>query len=103
MVEIALGAGEVLDDPGHVPASSYFPGVACISVVTILADGRTVENATVGRESAAGLIEAITERPATARAFSQIGGGAMRISAGLFRARMLQSPTLAQLTLLHVR
>jgi CRP-like cAMP-binding protein len=57
----------------------------------------------VGRESAAGLIEAITGKPATARAFAQIGGSAMRLSASLFRVRMLQSPALAHLTLLHVR
>ena len=104
MTEVVLATGEVLFEPGQRPDAVYFPGGACISIVTILADGRTVENATVGRESAGGLMEAITERPATARAFAQIGGGAMRIPATLFRVRvMLQSPTLAHLTLLHVR
>lgn len=103
MTEVVLGAGEVLFEPGQQPDAVYFPGGACISIVTIMADGRTVENTTVGRESAAGLIEAITERPATARAFAQIGGGAMRIPAALFRARMLQSPTLTHLAMLHVR
>jgi CRP-like cAMP-binding protein len=103
MTEIVLSAGEVLFEPGHRPDAIYFPGGACISIVTILADGRAVENATLGRESAAGLIEAITERPATARAFAQIAGGAMRVPATLFRTRMQQSPTLAQLTLLHIR
>src|SRR3978361_276854 len=103
MTEGVLGAGEVLFEPGNRPDAVYFPGGACISVVTILADGRTVENATVGRESAAGLMEAITERPATARAFAQIGGGAMRVPAPLSRSGMQQSPTRAHLTLLHVR
>jgi CRP-like cAMP-binding protein len=103
MTEVVLATGEVLFEPNQRPDAVYFPGGACISIVTILADGRTVENATVGRESAGGLMEAITERPATARAFAQIGGGAMRIPATLFRTRMLQSPTLAHLTLLHVR
>lgn len=103
MTEVVLGVSEVLFDPGHQPDAIYFPGGACVSIVTILADGRTVENTTVGRESAAGLIEAITERPATARAFAQIGGGAMRVPAALFRTRLLQSPSLAHLTMLHVR
>ena len=103
MTEVVLGVSEVLFEPGQQPEAVWFPGGACVSIVTILADGRSVENTTVGRESAAGLMEAITGRPATARAFAQIGGGAMRVPAALFRARMLQSPTLAHLTLLHVR
>jgi len=103
LMEVVLAAGEVLFEPGQQPDAIYFPGGACISIVTILADGRSVESTTVGRESAAGLMEAVTHRPATARAFAQIGGGAIRAPAALYRARMLQSPTLAQLTLLHVR
>jgi CRP-like cAMP-binding protein len=103
MTEVVLGNSEVLFEPGSQPDAVYFPGGACISIVTLLSDGRTVENATVGRESAAGLLEAITGRPATARAFAQVAGGAMRVPALLFRARMLQSPALAHLTLLHVR
>jgi CRP-like cAMP-binding protein len=103
LTEIVLAPGEVIFEPGQQPDTIHFPGGACVSIVTIMSDGRAVENTTVGRESAAGLMEAITNRPATARAFAQIGGGAMRLSAALFRARMLQSPALAQLTLLHVR
>jgi CRP-like cAMP-binding protein len=103
LTKIVLASGEVIFEPGQQPEAIYFPGGACISIVTIMSDGRAVENTTVGRESAAGLMEAITNRPATARAFAQISGGAMRLSAALFRARMLQSPALAQLTLLHVR
>jgi CRP-like cAMP-binding protein len=103
LTEIVVNSGEVIFEPGEQPDAIYFPGGACISIVTIMSDGRAVENTTVGRESAAGLIEAITNRPATARAFAQIAGGAMRMSATLFRTRMLQSPALAQLALLHVR
>ena len=103
LTEIVLAAGEVLFEPGQQPDAVYFPGGACLSIVTLLADGRTVESASVGRESAVGLMEAITSRPPTSRAFAQIGGGAMRVPAALFRSRMLQSPSLARLSLLHVR
>lgn len=102
-MEVVLAAGEVIFEPGQQPDAIYFPGGACVSIVTILADGRTVETTTVGRESAAGLMEAITHRPATTRAFAQIGGGAIRAPATLFRTRMLQSPALAELALRHVR
>jgi len=103
LVEVVLDKGVVLFEPGEILDAIYFPGGACVSIVTILADGRTVESASVGRESAAGLLEAITNQAATVRAFAQIGGSAMRIPAVLYRARMLQSPALAQLTMLHVR
>jgi CRP-like cAMP-binding protein len=103
LTEIVLAAGEVIYEPGQQPDAIYFPGGACISIVTILTDGRVVETTTVGRESAAGLMEAITHRPATTRAFAQIAGGAIRLPATLFRAQMLKSPALASLTLLHVR
>lgn len=103
LVEVSLATGQVLFEPGERPETIYFPGGACISVVTIMSDGRAVEAATVGRESATGLMEALTGKPATARAFIQIGGGAIRLSAAMFRSRMLQSPTLAHLTLLHLR
>jgi CRP-like cAMP-binding protein len=103
LTEIVLAVGEVVFEPGAQPGAIYFPGGACISVVTIMSDGRTIETASVGRESAVGLMEAITDRPATSRAFAQIGGSAIRLSAAMFRARIQQSPTLAQLALLHVR
>lgn len=103
LTEVVLVVGDVIFEPGEQPDAIYFPGGACISIVTIMSDGRAVENTTVGRDSAAGLMEAITDQPATARAFAQIGGSAIRAPAALFRARMLQSPPLAALTLRHVR
>jgi len=103
LTEIVISPTEVLYEHGEKLPALFFPGGACISLVTVMLDGRAVENATVGRESAVGLLEAVTDRPATLRAFAQIGGGAMRLSAPLFRARMMQSPALARLALLHLR
>jgi len=103
LTELSVASGEVFFEPGQQPDAIYFPGGACISLVSVLADGRIVETTTVGRESAAGLLEAITHRPATNRGFAQIGGSAIRLPADLFRARMLQSPTLTELAFLHVR
>jgi CRP-like cAMP-binding protein len=103
LADIELAAGDVLFGPGQQPEAVYFPTGACISIVTILADGRSVEIGAIGHESAAGLNEAATHRPATTRCFTQIGGPATRLPAALYRARMLQSPTLAELTLLHLR
>jgi len=103
LVEVSLSPGQVLFEPGDAVDAVYFPGSACVSIVTLMKDGKAVETSTVGRESAAGLMDAITERPARARIFAQIGGGAMRLPAAIYRARLVASPALLRLTLLHLR
>jgi CRP-like cAMP-binding protein len=103
LTEVVLEKNQVVFEPGEIPDTIYFPSGACLSIVTILADGRTVESASVGRESAVGLLEGVALQPATSRAFAQVPGSAMRLSAALYRARMAESQALTHLTLLHAR
>ena len=103
LMEVTLSPGQVLFEPEAEIGSLYFPGSACVSIVTPLADGRAVETATVGRESAVALIDVMTAQPARSRIFAQVGGGAMRLTAHAFRARLHASPTLMDLSLRHVR
>lgn len=103
MSEIALASAQVLYETGDVVDKVYFPGSACISLVTVLSDGKAVENSTVGRESVVSLIDAITAQPSRSRVFAQIGGSAMRLPAAAFRAQLAASPDLLKLVLLHVR
>jgi CRP-like cAMP-binding protein len=103
LTEVVLEKNQVIFEPGEIPDTIYFPSGACLSIVTILADGRTVESASVGRESAVGLLEGVALQPATSRAFAQVPGSAMRLPAALYRARMAESQPLTHLTLLHAR
>jgi CRP-like cAMP-binding protein len=103
LVEVNLSRGQVLFEPEQLVDSIYFPGSACMSVITLMNDGTAVEAATVGRESAVGLMDAITGLPAHMRTFAQIGGSALRVSAKLFRTRMFESPALLELSLKHMR
>jgi CRP-like cAMP-binding protein len=103
MAEVALASAQVLFETGDAVESVYFPGSACISLVTVLSDGKVVENSTVGRESVVSLIDAITVQPSRSRVFAQIGGSAMRLPAAPFRAQLAASPDLLRLVLLHVR
>jgi CRP-like cAMP-binding protein len=103
LTEFVLEKNQVVFEPGEIPDTIYFPSGACLSIVTILADGRTVESASVGRESAVGLLEGVALQPATSRAFAQVPGSAMRLPAALYRARLAESQPLLQLTLLHAR
>ncbi|MBU1374362.1 MAG: Crp/Fnr family transcriptional regulator [Alphaproteobacteria bacterium] len=101
--EVTLSNGKVLFEKGDTVDALYFPSSACISVVAELRDGKTVEIATVGRESAAGLLDVLTERPSANRAFVQIAGAAFSLPAADFRERLRESPALMRLVLLHVR
>jgi CRP-like cAMP-binding protein len=103
LTEVNLTRGQTLIEPGDAIDHIYFPGSACLSVITVMKDGTGVEAATIGRESAVGLIDAVTGQPAEMRTFVQVAGSALRLPAGAYRSRMLQSPQLLALTFDHVR
>jgi CRP-like cAMP-binding protein len=103
LVEVNLERAEVLFEPEDTVETIYFPGSACVSVIAVMSDGVMVEAATVGRESAVGLIDSITQQRAQMRTFTQIAGSALKLPAAKYRAQMLASPNLMTLTLNHVR
>jgi CRP-like cAMP-binding protein len=101
--EVSLSASQVLFETGDLIDAIYFPGSACISIVTIMSDGKAVESSTVGRESGVGLLDALTQQPARNRFFAQIAGSATRLPAAVFRRRLGESQPLLNLTLRHAR
>jgi CRP-like cAMP-binding protein len=103
MSEVALAAAQVLYETGDLVDTVYFPGSACISLVTVLSDGKAVETSTVGRESVVAMIDAITSQPSRSRVFAQIAGSAMRLPAAAFRSALGGSPDLLKLVWLHTR
>ena len=103
MREVTLGIGETLRDVGEQIDRVYFPSSAVISVVTVMEDGRSIEAASIGFESVAGLLAALTEVPPVTRMFVQIAGGAISPPAEKLRARAVQSPALMKLILRHAQ
>jgi len=101
--EVTLTFGQVLFEPDDELHTLYFPSSACISVVAQMQDGKTLEIATIGRESAGGLLDVMSGARSGTRQFIQISGTALTLPAPLFRARMAQSPELLHLALSHVR
>ncbi|THD58795.1 Crp/Fnr family transcriptional regulator [Phenylobacterium sp.] len=101
--EISLSRGQPLFEPGDTIETLYFPSSACISVVTVMRDGRQIETATIGRESAAALLDAVTGQPTASRIFVQVGGSALALPAQVYRQRMSASLPLVELTLRHAR
>ena len=77
---IELAVGERVQNRGQDVDWSYFPfGTTMISLVVELADGRTVQVASIGREGAVGGIVSCGHSPAFAQAQVMVGGPAMRV------------------------
>lgn len=87
LVEAPLGLGQVLYEPGVRDPQVYFPSSAVVSVATVMDDGVAVETATIGHESAVGLLSALSGEPARCRVSVQIAGGAIRAPAHQLRAQ----------------
>jgi CRP-like cAMP-binding protein len=97
--EIALFGGEILSEPHQRISSVYFPSNSTISIVTTMSDGRDVETVSIGCESVAGLLPAVTHIAPTTRMRVQIGGGAISLPADRLSGRAAQSPALMALIL----
>jgi CRP-like cAMP-binding protein len=103
MKEAALGVGQVLCEPGEPMEAVYFPSSAVISVVTVMKDGRNVETASIGHESVAGLLSALTGVPPISRMHVQIAGGAISVPSSALRARTNESASLMRLILRYAQ
>ena len=78
VVELAPGA--ILHSSGENVVSSYFPfGPTMISLGIELADGRTIEVASIGQEGAVGGIVSCGHAPAFAHAEVMVPGPALRV------------------------
>jgi CRP-like cAMP-binding protein len=101
MHTVSLASGEILYEPDYLVDWVFFPCTTVLSVVTVMADGRTVESDTVGYESVVGVLAALGASVAVSRTFVQIPGEAVRISATRLRQQADHSPALRQLLIRH--
>ena len=100
---VALASGDVQFEPDRLVDRVYFPNTAVLSVVMVMADGRTVETDTIGFESAVGLIAALGSSMSVNRTFTQIPGTALALSASRLRQQVDASPPLRTLLLRHAQ
>lgn len=98
MRRLSLDAGTVLYEPGDHVRYVYFPcGPALVSFMVLLADGRGVETALIGREGAVGGIVSQGRLPAYARAMVQYPGDFLRMETSDLEAAKHQSISLRHL------
>ena len=89
---VALARGKVLFEPGDDVHTTYFPCQrTMVSLLIVTRDGREVEAATIGRESAVGGIVSEGHKPAFGRAVVQVPGSAFVIATSHLEAAKLGS------------
>ena len=93
----ALEVGQVLIESGSAVEYVYFPCSGMVSLVAVMAGGKAVETATVGREGAVGLMAGLGVHIMMTRAEAQVPLIAFRIPASRFRLEALSSVAIRDL------
>ena len=93
--------GTVFYEPGQSIDTVYFPHTGVISLLSVLDDGSAIETATVGSESAVGLLAGMTRINAFSRIVGQSAGVVSRIKAERLRTITAGSPLLRDVILRH--
>jgi CRP-like cAMP-binding protein len=95
---VELRAGDVLFEPGADVPATHFPCAGTVVAMVIgVADGHTVEVATIGKEGAVGGIVSGGKAPAYARAVVQVPGFALRVDLKALEAAKARSPLIRDL------
>jgi CRP-like cAMP-binding protein len=81
---VPLPFGEVLYEPGDAIRHVYFPGIALVSLLTLVDDHLALEVGLVGREGMVGVPLALGFRVSSVRALVQGAGMAMRMKSTHF-------------------
>jgi CRP-like cAMP-binding protein len=76
---VTLGLGSVLYEPGDPVDACYFPLNSAVSLITVMADGESVEAGLIGYEGMAGFGALLGEPQTPWRAVVQMGGEALRV------------------------
>jgi CRP-like cAMP-binding protein len=100
---VELRRGVVLHEPRGELAEVWFPEGCVISVVVVVRDGGLAEGAVVGREGAAGLVDALGDGRASARCLVQVPGPALRLELERLAAVHEASPLLRRLLAWYVQ
>lgn len=103
MTEVTWGPGELLYEVAGPVDAAHFPSSAGLSIVSVMADGASVECATVGSESAVGLLPALSGGISSSRTFVQLAGSGISIPAAALRKRAAENPSLFDLLLRYAQ
>ncbi len=102
LVAVPLAIGDVVDRLGERSAYAYFPTTAVLSMISVMANGRTAETGMIGAEGAAALAVCLGVGVAPSHTICQIAGDAVRIRSGALKTEFDRGGALHDLLLRHV-
>jgi|SRR5438093_3779769 len=91
---VALRKGQPIHEPDGPISHVYFPRTGVASIVTRMAEGGTIEVATIGNEGMVGLSAYLGNGRSSTEVFAQIPGEAVRMTSRAFRQELRSSATL---------
>ena len=103
MDRIQTRHGDLVYEPNKPISHIHFPLSGLISVVVEMEEGGIAEVGTIGNEGMTGVPVVLGADSTPNRAFYQIPGESMRISAGIFREQIVQARTLDNIMRLHAQ
>ncbi len=92
---VELRTHDVLHEPGDNIKLGYFPNSGMVSILTVLAEGKSVEVGLTGKDGFVGLPLIVGFSSGPTQAVVQIEGSAFRIGARAITQAVRQSPILA--------
>jgi CRP-like cAMP-binding protein len=93
---LAMPHHRILYEPNRKMEFAYFPNKGLISLVIVMADGKTVEVAVLGREGVAGVPAIFGLRKSPIREVVQIAGDGFRVRASALQRILESSPCLRE-------
>jgi CRP-like cAMP-binding protein len=103
LTPVHLEAGNEICQPSAMIDRVYFPVDCVLSIVTVLSDGRSVDNCTVGCEGAIGLLNALGSPFSPSRVFVQIGGRAFHMPLKELRRAAAEDPGVSERIVRHAQ
>ncbi|HEY0100890.1 MAG TPA: ATP-binding protein [Pyrinomonadaceae bacterium] len=100
---VELRLGEVLHEPDETIRYAYFPVNSVVCLMALMESGGTVAVGIVGREGIIGLPLFLGGNTTSNQAVVQVGGGAVRIKAEVFRRECDESGALRDLLHLYTQ
>jgi CRP-like cAMP-binding protein len=93
---VRLERGTVIAEVGDELSHVFFPDDCVISLIFGMADGRTAEAGSIGREGMVGFVTAMGDRTAIARNLVQLAGRARRLELAHLETAFTASPAIRQ-------
>lgn len=100
---VVFSLGQNIYEPGESLEYIYFPISLVVSLLYTMEDGSTAETGLIGNDGAVGIALFLGGRTMRNRAVVQVGGGALRMNAGILQREFARGASLQNLLLRYTQ